>query len=876
MAGSSIKEKITHQSRLWVRMHNHSKTLLKGQDLSEAMELLETPEAKFLLKNEVDFIKASSRNATKKRVLTTFVVLSVLSGGVYYMINKPPQSVAIKKIEEPKIEKIVEKPKEILDQNSSIVKVEKEPQPLKDSKSITQAKEEKVEEKIEEKIEVVEVEKPTEPIIEHTVVPSANLENSPLAQKFILANEISKSEVAENDKKIIFNALYNLSLKSIFTHSLKKNNGMILSRNRFLTFGENGTVIVWDSKNKTKLHTIKQKGIKSFKLSPNKNYLAIIDRNKKLNVLDLKKGKRILTLKSSPVKDFIFSPNSRKIFVWSKKKTLAVWRLSKLKQLATFKSKNEIKGIDLNSDASRLLIHNSKNEIILIAMEWKKKRVRLTIQNENKILGATFSKRGDRILAFSNKDITVWSAKKEKKILTIEGDIATAKYSKNGTKIVATTKNNELKIWDYQGKEILTINADSPIHKIQCINNSTKFLFYTDKKAIVYDMEKKQNILVIENENNHFFKTNNRLLASGHDERIEFFDIHSGEKLFNIYHQNSVTGVDFRGDKIITFDNKDTRLWQKSSSNNIMNFKINSKNDFYLSNDAKKVISKTKKFFLLHYHYNVKKPNWFKHTGVKGAAFSQDDNKILSYNNNQMIVWNRAKKIKISTINTGKGSLQKALFVSDDVIVVVKNSYISFWNIKDKKRIINMKHLPTISDIQVTPKSIAIMDKKNITIIDVESKKRIKLTHTEANKIYFSKDGEKLFTADSSNIKIWNVKDGTKTSEIKLPAQNLRSDSLGKLFVGFDKNIVSLYDSNGKVILSYAHKDDVIEAKFNIDENAIISYTKGAKVKKTILFNQSTKKENYPIKVQMQSGTKFENDKIKSLSSDDWTGLKLN
>ena len=283
---STIKDTITKKSKLWVRTHNSSKTLLKGGELRDALELLETAEAKFLLKNETDFIKASQRNATKKRIFLIFFFLSALSGGVYYFINKPP-SVEIVKLDKEKIqnkqevekktdEQQIKKPKVIVEQNDSVESPKN---------NVV-----KIAEPIKQPINQVEVNNQVEKIEEPKKEESLEKYDLGLAKKFVLANNIANSNDNKNGEKIIFNSLYDVSIQNIRLHSSNNPNGLLLNKNQFLMVEDN-KMVIWDIKKQVEIKTLKQKAIKNSKLSPNKNLIAIITKNQKLKVWDLKKVK---------------------------------------------------------------------------------------------------------------------------------------------------------------------------------------------------------------------------------------------------------------------------------------------------------------------------------------------------------------------------------------------------------------------------------------------------------------------------------------------------------------------------------------------------------------------------------------------------------
>jgi len=157
--------------------------------------------------------------------------------------------------------------------------------------------------------------------------------------------------------------------------------------------------------------------------------------------------------------------------------------------------------------------------------------------------------------------------------------------------------------------------------------------------------------------------------------------------------------------------------------------------------------------------------------------------------------------------------------------------------------------------------------------VDIKTQKKIKLPQMKIIDFYFTKNSDKLFISDGSILKIFDTKTAKKVSELNLPAKNSISNSENKLFIGFEDNKVSLYDITGKIILSYIHNDKVIEARFNSIENGIISSSKGAIIKKTVLFNQNMKNSDYPTKVKIQSGAIFENGKIKAISKKEWEKL---
>lgn len=872
---STIKNTITKKSKLWVRTHNSSKTLLKGGELSEALELLETAEAKFLLKNEMDFIKASQRNATKKRVFLIIFLLSALSGGVYYLINKPPSVEVVKlnenKIESKEKEKVAEKvekqqmvkqeitkPEVVVEKNSSVVKEEvvKIPEPTQppvNQVEVNNKVEKKVEQKVEQKIEN-----------------SSEKTNLILAKKFILADDIGNSNEAKSEEKIIFNSLYDVSLQNIQSHSLNKPDGLLLNNNKFMMV-ENNKMVIWDTQKQIKIETLKQKSIKSFKLSPNKNLIAVISKNRKLKVWNLKKGKIILALDTSPVRDIIFNRRSKKIVVLSKKGRLSLWKVTgKVKQLKTFTHRNKIKGISLNNKSDRILFFNDKKEAILLAIEWKKNKIRATLSHKFKILGAIFNKNNSEILTFGNKGIDVWSIKRNKKLFSIQANnIIMVKYSRDGSKIIATTKDNRLKIWDNRGKEILSINTETRVKEVEFNRNNSKLIFWSNKQATIYDVNNLKSIL---NQKCNFSKTDGKILACGVGNKVQFFDVTDGKKLYNLYHQNNINGLMFKNGKIITFDNKDIRFWKRDNTNNIsLNFRLGAEKDFFLSTNGDKITTLTKKFFLLHLKNNPKKPIWFRHDAVLGTSFNGDDSLILSYNRNSIIVWNKNKRVKLATLNT-RATLKRADFIDNNRVIAIKKNSLLLWSVQDKKMILKIKHL-NIDKVEVSKDYIAVMDKKNITIIDIKTQKKVKLPQMKITNFYFGKNGDKLFTSDGSILKIFDTKTAKKLSELNLPAKNVISNSEAKLFVGFEDNKVSLYDITGKIILSYIHNDKVIEARFNSIENGIISSSKGAIIKKTVLFNQNMKNSDYPTKVKIQSGAIFENGKIKAISKKEWEKL---
>ena len=485
-----------------------------------------------------------------------------------------------------------------------------------------------------------------------------------------------------------------------------------------------------------------------------------------------------------------------------------------------------------------------------------------------------FSKDDSKILTFGEKSIDVWSVKKDKKLFTINiENIAMVKYSSDGSKIIAVTKDNKIKIWDNKGKEIISIDTESMANEVMFSRDRLKLIFWTDKKATIYDIKNKNEILNVRAD---IFKSDGITLACAIDNIVKFFNIANSKELFNIYHQGNIQNIVLNKNKIITFDNKDVRYWQKlSTSNNgsFLDFKLKNKKDFILSDEADKVVSLTKNFFLLHYNNSPKKAIWFKHKNSLGVDFSSNDSKILSFNKNSIIVWNRAKRVKIKTMNTGQGSLKKVLFWDEKNILVQKKNSISVLNIKTKERVFK-KIEDNIEDIKVGQKQIAVIKKNNIIIIDKDTKELVKIPRAKIGNFYFSIDGEKFFVTDDNNIKIYSSKTKKLLQTINSWTKNLISNSNLNLFLGFDKNQVSLYNEDGKVLISYIHKDDILGVKFNKNEDSIISYSKGAVIKKIKLYNPKIENSSYITKTKIQSGTKLENGRIIAISDKEWNKLR--
>ncbi len=404
---------------------------------------------------------------------------------------------------------------------------------------------------------------------------------------------------------------------------------------------------------------------------------------------------------------------------------------------------------------------------------------------------ATMSPNQELILTASDDDSAIiWSAKKGKKVYVFghEYDVISGVFSPNGELVITGSRDNTAKVWSLKTGELL-------------------HTFYHEKMVSphwggIYDIS---------------FSNDGKLLATASsDNTAILWSMENFKKLFVYPSKFSISGKYLMNS--VKFNQDGTEVLTGSSDGLAT---------LWSTQDGKKI--KT-----------------FSHQcGVSLAAFSPDEQSILTATCENAVLWSVKSGEKIQTFDPG-GSLDYAEFNNDASLIVTgaKNEkYSTLWSVEDGRKLYVFEH-----DFDVNYSSFSSDGQTILSCTDnsaitwsVKNKKILDTFNHQGAVVYcrFNPDNDTLLTASGDNTAaLWRINSKEKIpilNYLENPGDALSNIKPNRFILSPDENDIIIQFGSKAILWSliqreklfeFNHEDQILDIEFSHDGKYVLTASK--------------------------------------------------
>ncbi|MES9925836.1 MAG: hypothetical protein ABW152_17285 [Candidatus Thiodiazotropha endolucinida] len=555
-----------------------------------------------------------------------------------------------------------------------------------------------------------------------------------------------------NDGSVRFWDAVSGALKAVIYVHEKKINNAIFNHDgtRVVTWSEDGSVKIWNSQNGMVTQILKH-NMPFRDVIFNYDESRILTRNfSSLNsdhlalLWDSGNGRLISVLgHEKAVLGTKFSEDGNRIVTWSAGNEARVW--------------NSFNGQPVTQN----LKHANPGFKVNVTMKNASTSYKLT---GNVVKGATFDKKGERLLTWSNEGTTfIWDLNTSKSIkLSMRGthDIDDAFFSRDGSRVIGWG-GFYVYIWNSNNGEdlITTIEKENDIEGFHRTRETERLLIWDNSgKARVWDYMEgipitpylKHNAKIV---GGFFSRDETVIITWSSDGSIRLWDMRGNMILPPLWHKGAIKGVMLNKDE--------NTLWAWNNSGEIRAWDIN---------------------------LNAGQPTILDHESViDDVVFNDEKTKMLVLGGYTARLWNIINGKPLTPPLKHVCTIKGGIFRDKSIITWCHDNSIRYWKSDYKNKIyteipINPTTFKTVENIFVTrgrdtikgamfdrnrervlmwfDDVLVVLDTRNIKSDGVKSLFVIK--HPEVITAKYSKSGEIIISADKYGIvRLWNAKSGT-------------------------------------------------------------------------------------------------------------------
>jgi len=559
--------------------------------------------------------------------------------------------------------------------------------------------------------------------------------------------------------------------------------------------------------------------IKSIAFSPNKKWLAVVDRNC-VHIWDLRNNSLLYTLMVN-ASTVTYSPNSKRLTIGTVDGKIQIYTASKgnlLRKIYVRKHERsysyyESKILSIAySPNGKLLASTTLDSSVIIWDSNSGKLLQTLKGHQSEVNTLAWSPNSNWVASGSkNGNIKLWEVSTGQLVHTMkskDGQLRTINYSPDGKILSSASSNGSIILWDLSGFESLSKFKG---HKSE-INSMA---FSSDGKILatcgsdfdikLWDMEKKQLIRTLQGHsgdvNDIVFTPNGRMLASASDDKsIKLWNISSGEILLNFY------TFDYGKDWIIF--TPDCYYVASENIDDYVHFCLDDKlyflNEHRINYNKPNVIEKIlyDKIDSIQDEEIAETPELYIQNGhsVNALAFSPDSKWIVS-GGDGIRLWDVVSGQLINNISEEE-SISDVSFSSDRKWIVSAGRYLKIYNIQNyQKRPSSTSHSANYLDYSNDGKLLLIASGNKLELFDVFNDgiiQELEGHNSMISAVNFSPDNKFAASASyDSTIKLWNVFDGklihTLSAKNRVYSISWSSDSK-YLASGDEKGQIKIWD----------------------------------------------------------------------------------
>ncbi|MGH1407492.1 MAG: caspase family protein [Rhodomicrobiaceae bacterium] len=610
--------------------------------------------------------------------------------------------------------------------------------------------------------------------------------------------------------------------------------------------GEN-SLKFWDAASGHLLRNIVIDNIRSFAISPKREYIATGQLNRNIKIWKIKTGELLYTLKGHDnlVGSLAFSPNGNQLISGNgpdidgvmganvAEGYIKVWSVDSGRLLKTLKHDiEELNSLDFSEDGKYILASGfdriaTGRQTVRIYDSKNQKLIRSYLGNKNSIVVSEFSPKNNIFVTGNwGGEIEIWDTKTGKIIRSFmghKGGVSSIKVSKKGDHFLSSGTDKTIKLWNIStGKLIMTFKG----HK----KHVSYAIFSSDGRQIISSSgdgtirfwkistgKTTQTIKGFSREiSSPIFSYNKKMIVSASENKFLVWDLIAGRKLLEVNaHKNRLRAIGLSSnDKyIVTTDDWAVKLWDSNTGANINKFStLNDSNDYSseitavaISSDAKSVVTghvhsvdlelwnaKTGKHLRT---YKVKKgvrPPSDAFVSVFSVTFSSDQHKLLSINSSgQIILWDSKSGKHLLTI-ADKILWSSVKFSESNNEIVAHASLnnqkiVKIWDIKTGNLLKKYKSKKAYSTMSMDGSLQALIQDNGIEINASKTGKTISTFYNFSKKDWIAITPEGFFNSSSKINNYLNIVKGFESFDIRQVYDHLYRPDLIKEALSGDK-----------------------------------------------------------------------------------------
>ena len=231
--------------------------------------------------------------------------------------------------------------------------------------------------------------------------------------------------------------------------------------------GLGGSQIVWDNVNRRAVGDPWPK--ETLEFCRDETAIAMIQPDQNVAVLELATGKTTAVLKghTRPVQSVRVSGDGTRIATYTDDRTIRVWQADSGRLIQKFTTRTNVtRGVQISHDGKLLAADQDDCEKIIVWNADNGKQVSVLGGHDRGLFGATFNRRGDRVLTvepFPRNCSRLWDTSSGRLIATLTGHrntVTCCQFSPDGSYVATSSLDQTVRVWNSDnGQPVATLRG---------------------------------------------------------------------------------------------------------------------------------------------------------------------------------------------------------------------------------------------------------------------------------------------------------------------------------------------------------------------------------------------------------------------------------